>query len=148
VRGDLRELRGRRAVFSDGREEEVDTIVLATGYRRVIPVLGEDLQREGDVASLFLNLAHRRHPGLFVIGFFETDGGAFPLIDLQCELVARLIRARSEAPAKAVAFARRMAGRPPDLRGGIRFLSVDRMANYLRTVPYRHALTQAIQELA
>ncbi len=147
VRGDVRALDGRQAVFADGRSEPIDTVIFATGYRRAFPILDPDVHREGEVGSLYLNLAHRRHPGLFVIGFFETDGGAFPLIDLQCELVARLIRARRESPETAARFARRLAGPAPDLRGGIRFLEVERMANYVRTLPYRRALTAAIREL-
>lgn len=148
VRGDLRALDGREAEFADGRRERVDTVVFATGYRRSFPIVDASVLGEGDVDSLYLNLAHRRHPGLFVIGFFETDGGAFPLMDLQCELVARLIRARRVNPRAAAGFARGLAGRPPDLRGGIRYLPVDRMANYVRTVPYARALTAAIRALA
>jgi len=37
---------------------------------------------------------------LFVFGFFETDGGSFPLLDLQAELMARLLRARRAVPAR------------------------------------------------
>lgn len=147
IRPDLTRFDGRRAVFADGREEEVDLVVFATGYSRRLPMLGEDVLREGDVASLFLNLAHRRHPNLFVVGFFETDGGAFPILDRQCELVARLLRARRDAPGKALRFDARLAAPPPDLRGGIRFLEVERMANYVRTVPYQAALRAAIREL-
>ena len=148
VKPDVRELRGRAVVFADGSEEEVDTIVYATGYRRVLPLLPEAVHREGDVSSLFLNLCHRSHPSLFVVGFFETDGGAFPILDLQCELVARLLKARGAEPAKAQRLARRMEGPPPDLSGGVRFLEVERMSNYVRTRPYTRCLSAAIRELS
>jgi cation diffusion facilitator CzcD-associated flavoprotein CzcO len=148
VKPDLRELRGREAVFADGSVEELDTIIYATGYRRVFPVLDESVHREGDVSSFFLNLCHRTHPGLFAMGFFETDGGAFPLMDLQGELLARLLRARRTEPEKALRFARRLEGPPPDFSGGVRFLEVERMANYLRTRPYERYLGAAIRELS
>src|SRR5262249_58359628 len=62
VKPDLRELRGRRAVFADGSEEELDVVVFATGYRRAFPILSPEVHREGDVSALFLNLFHRGQP--------------------------------------------------------------------------------------
>jgi len=147
VRADVREYRGERVVFADGREEAIDVVILATGYRRKLALLDDDVQREGDVTALYLNLAHRQHPNLFVIGFFETDGGAYPLIDLQAELVAKLLRARRQAPAQAAAFDRQGQGTSPDVSGGIRFLGTERMANYVRTLPYTHALESVIKRL-
>jgi cation diffusion facilitator CzcD-associated flavoprotein CzcO len=148
VKPDVREMRGRRVIFADGSGEDVDLIVFATGYRRVLPVLGSDLHGEGDVSDLFLNVCHRRHPTLFVLGFFETDAGCFPLLDLQAELVARLLRARRDAPAKLARFERRARGPAPDFSGGVRFLGVERMSNYVRSRPYARYLEQAVRELA
>jgi cation diffusion facilitator CzcD-associated flavoprotein CzcO len=148
IKPDVREFRGRQVVFSDGSTEELDVVIFATGYRRTFPVLPETVHREGDVSSLFLNLCHRSHANLFLVGFFETDGGAFPLIDLQCELVARLIRAQRSEPARAARFERRLLGPAPDFSGGVRFLGVERMGNYVRTHPYRSYLERAIRELS
>jgi cation diffusion facilitator CzcD-associated flavoprotein CzcO len=148
VKPDLREFRGRTAAFADGSEEEVDTVIFATGYRRAFPILAESVHREGDVSCFFLNLCHRAHPSLFAVGFFETDGGAFPLMDLQCELLARLLRARRAEPEKARRFAQRLEGPAPDFSGGVRFLEVERMANYVRTRPYERYLSSAIRELS
>ena len=41
-----------------------------------------------------------------------------------------------------------MAGKPPDFSGGVRFLGVDRMRNYVRCAPYARYLQRAIAELA
>jgi cation diffusion facilitator CzcD-associated flavoprotein CzcO len=148
VRSDLEAFDGDGALFAGGRREELDVVIFATGYRRTLPILPVDVHREGEVESLFLNVFHRRHPNLFVVGFFETDGGSYPLIDLQCELIARLIRAGREAPEKATAFRRRrMEGPAPDLSGGVHFLQVDRMRNYVRTQPYARYLEDALREL-
>ena len=147
MKPDLKELRGRRAFFADGSEEELDVVIFATGYRRAFPILPESVHREGDVSALFLNLCHRAHPNLFVVGFFETDGGAFPLIDLQCELLAKLIRARAAAPEKAARFDWHLRGPAPDFSDGVRFLEVDRMRNYVRTYPYSQYLNARIDEL-
>lgn len=147
VKPDVRELRDRRALFADGSEEEIDLVIFATGYRRVVPVLPPHVHAEGDVSSLFLNLCSRRHSTLFVLGFFETDAGAYPILDLQAELVARLLRARREAPERAARFERRLNGAPPDFSAGVRFLGVDRMGNYVRCRPYTRYLEEAIREL-
>lgn len=146
VRADLTAFEGRDAVFRDGRRETLDVVIYATGYRRRIAVLPEDVHREGDTASLFLNVFHRRHPGLFVVGYFETDGGAYPVLDRQCELLARVIRARREG--RAAPFERRLAGPPPDFSAGVRYLDVERMRNYVRTHPYLRYLERAAGELA
>lgn len=148
VKPDLREFRGRRAVFADGSEEELDVVIFATGYRRAFPVLSESVHREGDVSQLFLNLCHRAHANLFVVGFFETDGGAFPLIDLQCELAARLMAARAGAPEKAARFDWHLKGPAPDFSDGVRYLELERMRNYVRTYPYAHYLRERIRELS
>jgi cation diffusion facilitator CzcD-associated flavoprotein CzcO len=148
VKPDVREFRGRRVVFADGSEEDVDVVIFATGYRRRFPVLPESVHHEGDVACLYLNLCHRTQPGLFVVGFFETDGGAFPLIDLQCELVARVIQARRSQPKKARRFQKRLEAPPPDLTGGVRYLQVERRQNYVRSRPSRRARAAAIKDLS
>lgn len=147
VKPDVRELRGRRVAFADGSEEEPDLILLATGYVPAIPFLAPGIYRPGDRSELYLNVFHRRLPELFVIGLFENDGAAFPLIDRQCELVAKLVRARRERPAAAAAFARRMAGPPPDFSGGVRHLALERMSTYVMTAPYTRELERLLRAL-
>lgn len=147
VKPDVRGFAGRRVSFADGTTEEVDLVIFATGYRRRVPILPAELHREGDVSQLFLNVFQRGHPGLFVVGFFETDAGSYPLIDLQCELIARVLRLEREAPTKLATFQRRLQGPPPDFSGGVRFLRVERMSNYVRSHPYTRYLEKAIAEL-
>jgi hypothetical protein len=139
---------GKRVTFADGSSEEIDLVIFATGYRRTLPVLAPDLHCEGEVSRLFLNAFHREHPGLFVVGFFETDGGAYPLIDLQCELIAKVLRARRERPERLARFEARLRSAPPDFSGGVRFLRVERMSNYVRTHAYSRYLERAIAELS
>ncbi len=145
VRPDVTAFEGREVVFKDGRREAIDAVIFATGYKRRIPILAPEVHAEGDTASLFLSVFHRRHPSLFVVGFFETDGGSYPLIDLQCELIARAIRARRES--RAAPFEARMAGPPPDMSAGVRFLEVERMRNYVRTQAYTRYVSACLREL-
>lgn len=148
VKPDVRGFEGRRVLFADGSTEEIDLVIFATGYRRSIPILPSELHREGDMSQLFLNVFHRSQPGLFVVGFFETDGGAYPPIDLQCELIARVLRLRRDAPGQLAPFQRRMQGPAPDFSGGVRFLQVERMSNYVRSHAYKSYLAETMAELS
>lgn len=148
VKPDVERYEGHQVVFQDGSREEVDLVVLATGFTRGVSFLGDAILPDDDVSELFLNVFHRRLPKLFVVGHFTTDSGAFPLIDLQCELVARLISARERTPQRAAAFERRKLGRPPDFSRGVRYKPVKRMANYVASLPYQSYLRRTIADLA
>ncbi|HEU4565566.1 MAG TPA: NAD(P)-binding domain-containing protein [Gemmatimonadaceae bacterium] len=140
---DVAELRGRRVRFVDGSEEEVDLIVWATGYRASIPCL-DPAALDGDGASpaagieraLHGNLFARRHPTLFVVGHFETDGGAYPVISKQAALVAAAIRARGRSAEAAARLDRLTSAPSPDLSGGIRHLPTERHSFYVQFEAY------------
>ncbi len=146
VRADLEEFRGRDVVFADGTTDPVDLIVLATGYVRGVPFLPAGLLPDDDVSGLFLNVFHRRERNLFVLGHFTADGGAYPLLDRQGEMVARVADARRRGRATP-GFDRAWSGPPPDFRGGVRYQNVRRMSNYLKSRPYRACLDGLLASL-
>jgi hypothetical protein len=136
----VRELKPSSVVFADGREEEVDLIVWATGYERAFPFLdgsGVDA-REGHLDA-YLNVFHREHPGLSFIGLFETDGAAYPLEAKQAALVAGYAAARGKGEDTSAFDAMRRSARP-DLRGGRRYLATARHAYYVRDAAYQRVL--------
>ena len=139
VRPDVREFRGGEVVFVDGRTETVDLVVQATGYVRGVPFLSSEILADDDVSDLFLNVFHRRTPGLCVVGNFTTDGGAYPLVDRQGELVSRVLDARRQGGVLRD-FERALSAPPPDFTGGIRYQNVRRMANYVKGRPYKKYL--------
>ncbi|MBK5255634.1 MAG: NAD(P)-binding domain-containing protein, partial [Vicinamibacteria bacterium] len=59
VRRDIREFRGRQVAFADGACDQVDLVVLATGYVRGVPFLSPGILADDDVSDLFLNVFHR-----------------------------------------------------------------------------------------
>jgi len=146
VRPDILEWRGREVAFVDGRSDPVDLVVLATGYVRGVPFLPDGLLADDDVSDLFLNVFHRRAPGLYVLGHFTADGGAYPLLDRQAELTARVIDARRRGQ-RLPGFDSAMAGKAPDFSGGVRYQNVRRMSNYLKTRPYRAYMDRLLSSL-
>ncbi len=143
VRADVREFRGREVVFSDGQVDEVDLVVFATGYVRGVPFLAPGVLADDDVSDLFLHVFHRRERNLFVLGHFTADGGAYPLVDRQAEMVARLADARRRGRAMP-RFDAALAGPAPDFTGGVRYQDVRRMSNYVKSRPYRSYLDKLL----
>lgn len=146
VRADVDELRGNSVRFADGREEEVDVIVWATGYLRHHPFLSEvELDRRDGELDLYLELAHRRFDDLFFMGQFETDGAAYPLFGLQ----ARLVAAALTLPAGAATdqWHHRRTRDRPDLRGGRRYLDTPRHRHYVHRDTYLKTLSHEVEVL-
>jgi phytoene dehydrogenase-like protein len=136
-----------------GRAEEIDLIIWATGYRSTIPFLAPALpQRDGLGPELFATLFPLRVANLYVLGHFEADGGAYPLVSKQAELPAFLARADAVAPdATRRWIARLTSGRRPDLSGGVRYVSSPRHANCAQFETYdlylRRLIHRARREL-
>jgi hypothetical protein len=144
---DVRELRGDRAAFADGCECQVDVIILATGYRATIPCLDPSvLSLEAGAAPLYLNV-FPDHAGLYVVGLFETDGAAYPVVSKQAALVAAVIRAERDAPERAAWFHRGRTGARPDLSGGMKYLASPRHAIYVQYDEYVHRLEKLVHRL-
>jgi thioredoxin reductase len=142
---DLTRIEGREAVFEDGSREEVDLVLLATGYRRAFPFLEipafgqlEPDDREVAPDDLFLTLLHRRHPTLAFMGIFETDGAAYDLFARQAETVAGTLEALQGRGADEIRET--IADDTPDQRGGSRYIDSTRHDFYVTGRAYRRAL--------
>ncbi|WP_116126397.1 flavin-containing monooxygenase [Lewinella sp. IMCC34183] len=100
---------GKTVTFADGKEQEYDTIVAATGYRITFPFLDRALidYEEAERIPLYLRMFHPEYPTLLFIGLFQPQGAIWPLSDAQSRLAAaymagsytlpRDLRARAEA---------------------------------------------------
>ncbi len=148
VMADIAAFDGDEVHFVDGRRERYDMVLLATGYVLSYPFLDRELlDWTGAAPDLYLNIFSRRDPNLFVVGMVEASGIGWQGRYEQAELVARLIRARTDAPHRARALADRIAGPDPDLSGGYDYLGLDRMAYYVNKDAYRTAVRAAIRDL-
>ena len=148
ARADVQELEGKTVRFADGKADDVDLIVWATGYQKQLPFLADtDIDRRGDLIDLYLRTFHRRHPDLFFVGLFETDGAAYGLFGLQAGLIATYLSDQLDAGARARFDALR-AGDRPDLRGGVSYIASPRHDYYVKGDVYEKALRKAERHLA
>ncbi|HOY17652.1 MAG TPA: NAD(P)-binding domain-containing protein [Haliscomenobacter sp.] len=98
---------GKRVRFTNGTEEEYDTIVAATGYKISTPFFATDFinYEEADRVPLYLRMFHADHPTLAFIGLFQPQGAIWPGSDLQAKLVANYIAGLWKMPANVAELA-------------------------------------------
>jgi hypothetical protein len=98
----LRRLGGRRADFADGSSEQVDAVVLATGYRIDLPFLDPGLlAAEGRRLPLYRRILPPALPGLFLAGFVDAPSGLLPVVEAQAVWIAAAVTGRLDLPTPA-----------------------------------------------
>lgn len=111
VRPDIAQLSGSTVTFTDGRSEEVDLIVFATGYRMSFPFLDDELILGSDGRpKLYLNTFHPERDDLFAAGLTQANGSMWRVADYQARLIASYIIASARASDEARRFRELKAG--------------------------------------
>jgi len=86
---DVERFDGNEVVFKDGSREQVDLIVMATGYQHKIPFVDESvIDPSLDHPDLFMRTLLRSDPSLASIGFIEINGGVYRFYDEFADIVA------------------------------------------------------------
>jgi hypothetical protein len=133
VRGDIQRFDGADVVFSDGRRDTFDLVIMATGYHTKVPYLDEGTFRwKGGRPNLYLRLFSPTHDGLAAVGFTEGDGGAYELFDDMSDMVARTAWAAEHDPQQYARLRSRFGGVDPDVSGGVKYKDSDRHAAYVQ----------------
>ena len=98
---------GKRVHFKDGKEEEFDVVIAATGYKIAFPFFDSAFINfeNSERIPLYLRMIHPEHPRLFFVGLTQPQGCIWPLSDLQAKLAANHIMGRWEIPANVEALA-------------------------------------------
>lgn len=113
LRRPIRAFRGDTVVFEDGREDAVDVVLLATGYRITFPFLADlaplNWQAARDAPRLYRNIFPPEDNNLFVAGLLEGAGVGWAGRALQTDLIAAYLTARQQRPQAAAAFRARIA---------------------------------------
>ncbi len=110
LRKPVQAFEGSTAIFEDGRRDEADIAVFATGYRITFPFLEElsplNWQQQSGAPRLYMNVFPPADNGLFVAGLLEGAGVGWPGRALQTDLIAAYLKARKENPVAARNFRR------------------------------------------
>jgi putative flavoprotein involved in K+ transport len=97
VRGPMREITREGVVFRGGGIEHFDVVLLATGYRYVLPFLPPDVERGSDGRPLVVRGESVSWPGLFFAGLqcgLRLAGGSLRGIAKDAPALAALVAAR------------------------------------------------------
>ncbi|KAL6073270.1 Cyclopentanone 1,2-monooxygenase (CPMO) [Balamuthia mandrillaris] len=97
--------------FIDGREEDVDVIILCTGYRMGFPFLSSSASssdltpglEEGRL-DVYKRVMHPLYPSLCFIGQLDTIGSAFVVGEMQARWAAHLLKAYFDPSSSSSAF--------------------------------------------
>jgi hypothetical protein len=143
--GDVAAFDGPVVIFRDGRREEFDIVICATGYQTTLPfidgrLLGADTA--DGVPRLFMNLLHPSRDDIAVVGLIQPDSGQWGITDVQARLVAGMASAARESPtAAAWLYARRQRPARPS---PIRYVPSPRHSLEVEHFSYRRELERLV----
>jgi hypothetical protein len=121
---------GSTVYFTDGTSDDIDLILLATGYVHKVPVAQKYFGDEQH-PDLYLSAFSREHEGLFGVGFVETNSAAYRLFDAQAQMIAGFIHDGRQKMLNADRFAQMIRSDRPDLSGGLKFVDSPRHKGYV-----------------
>ncbi|ALU73321.1 monooxygenase (plasmid) [Rhodococcus erythropolis R138] len=138
AKADVERLDGSDVVFRDGTREQIDVILLATGYDYKIPFIDDHLlEWTSGRPQLYLNVFSRTIDSLYVVGFIEFADAAYKRFEEMAQLVAMDLTLVGDDKR---AFAEMKRTDRPDLRGGKHYIDSPRHANYVDTQSYQKVL--------
>ena len=142
---DIAEVREHSVLFSDGSEEAIDIIVLATGYNVSLPWLGDELvpSAHGHPVT-HLGTFSPTQRGLYFAGAIHFGGSTFPTFDRVVQLAAADAHAELTGE-NADGMAHLRNDFHPDLTGGFPFLNIDRNANQVHLPALEEAFATITQ---
>jgi cation diffusion facilitator CzcD-associated flavoprotein CzcO len=147
VRPAIERIQGNTIHFADGREEQIDVIICATGYQTTFPFLDRSLLMKDDgTPRLFLNAFHPDYDRLFVAGLIQPNGAIWPLVDWQARLMAAFVRSQQADSARADWFRKRKARGHDDLGGGLHYDRSPRHRLEVEFFAYRRRLRQLVSK--
>jgi len=139
VKPDIEKLKGKKVIFKDGTEAEVDLIIHATGFHASFPFMDKSYFVNNDGSSpMFLNAFHREFDNLFAGGLVQpADGSFWQLADYQGQLIASFIVAQQLDAKKAAWFRKLKATTWPAVDHGVTYLDTERHKLEVQHYRYR-----------
>lgn len=130
--------------FTDGSHEDIDHIILATGYNYSVPFLDEAaVSWKNGRPDLYLRLFSRQSPTLFFIGFAEFADAAYKRFEDMAQMILMDIRMR-ETGEHFEEWSEMKKSDSPDLSGGHEYIESNRHTNYIDVTTYREYLSHLV----
>ncbi len=147
IRPDVKNVEGHTVTFEDGRTQDVDMIVYATGYKVSLPFFDDKISDDLlDLKNLFINLFHRNDDSLFFVGLFQpADGGFWQLADYQSRLMTRFIQACDDDEKCAENFRKVKAKDFYDIGHGNKYVESDRHKYEVDHYRYRQVVAKLMK---
>lgn len=102
VKQGIEEVDGHSVRFVDGSVEEFDTLIAATGYQIDLDMLPPDVVRvEDNRLDLYMRMVPPGWPGLFLMGFFNTDTALNMVFEHQARWVREYLLGNAVLPSDA-----------------------------------------------
>lgn len=100
ARRDIARFDGKTVHFVDGKAEDYDVVIAATGFHITLPFFDKAFLdfSDGRDVPLYLHIFHADHPSLLFCGLVQPLGSIWPLSDLQGKLMANYIVGRYGLP--------------------------------------------------
>jgi hypothetical protein len=139
-RRDIARFDGKTVHFVDGRAEEYDVVIAATGFKITFPFFDEAfINFEAGAVPLWKRVMHPDHPTLYFIGLVQPLGCIWPLSDVQSKWVANTIIGNYAPPADMRGqIARQVARQARD------FLNTPRHSIEVEYWPHRQEIEREI----
>ena len=129
---------GKVVHFRDGRSQEFDLVIFATGYRLEFPFLEDRVfSWQNGRPGLYLNVFHPTFDTLFLAGLIQPDSGQFGLVHWQMAAAARFARAVATGSNRAQPL--RSRKRNPDADRGSRIKYKDTPRHSLEVEHWSYA---------
>ena len=146
---EIEKLEGNTVYFKDGTKDDYDLILTATGYILHYPFIDKKhLNWKDGRPELYLNIFHPEYNNLFFMGLVEATGLGWEGRNEQAKLIASFIAAYEKNAPSAQKFVVKKKNTMPDLRGGMNYIKLDRMAFYVHKDTYRHLVKTEIEQFA
>jgi len=99
VKQGIQSIEGKRVRFVDGTEEEFDVLIAATGYRIDLDFVPRQiLHADDNRLDLYMRMVPPAWPGLYFMGFFNTDTALNMVFEHQARWVRELLLDNARLP--------------------------------------------------
>lgn len=99
VKQGIKNIDGKRITFIDGTSKEFDVLIAATGYLTELPFLDPEIVSVNDnVMDLYQRIVPPDWPGLYLLGFFNTDTALNWIFNHQAKWVAEIELGNARLP--------------------------------------------------